>query len=57
LNLKNNLGSQRAIIAGLSYLKIGLKKVIVMDSDGKDNPVVIKKMLDISKKIGKNYCC
>jgi len=51
LNLKNNLGSQRAIIVGLSYLyKIGLKKVIVMDSDGEDNPVVIKKILDISKK-------
>jgi len=51
INLKNNLGSQRAIIIGLSYLKkINSKKVIIMDADGEDNPLLIKKMLNISNK-------
>jgi hypothetical protein len=56
INLKENCGSQRAIAIGLNYLKI--KKynspIIIIDSDGEDNPNLIKKMLEYSKKY-KNY--
>lgn len=56
INLKENCGSQRAIAIGLNYLKI--KKynspIIIIDSDGEDNPYLIKKMLEYSKKY-KNY--
>jgi hypothetical protein len=52
VNLKENCGSQRAIAIGLNYIKI--KKynspVIIIDSDGEDNPDLIKKILDYSKK-------
>ena len=51
INLKSNLGSQRAIIVGLSYLKkVNTKKVIIMDSDGEDNPALISKILNMSNK-------
>lgn len=40
INLKKNLGHQRAIASGLSYINKNLKseKVIIMDSDGEDQP-------------------
>jgi len=51
VNLKKNLGSQRAITVGLSFLKkINTDKVIIMDSDGEDNPALIQKMLNLSKE-------
>jgi glycosyltransferase involved in cell wall biosynthesis len=40
LSLRRNLGHQRAIAAGLSYIeaKIGCEYVVVMDADGEDDP-------------------
>ncbi len=48
LTLKKNLGSQKAIAAGLNYLKKSKKKffVTIMDADGEDNPKEIEKMLN-----------
>ena len=46
--LKKNLGSQKSIAVGLSYLK-KLKSnffITVMDGDGEDSPYEIKKMLN-----------
>ena len=52
INLKKNIGSQRCIAVGLSYIKRNYlnSNVIIMDGDGEDNPVLIKKLLDFSKK-------
>lgn len=57
--LKNsiNLGSQRSIAIGLKYIKKKYKKnynLIVIDSDGQDNPLGIKKLID---KFNKTNCC
>ena len=52
LSLKKNVGSQKSIAIGLNYLK-KLKKdfyITVMDGDGEDNPLEIKKMLSKAKK-------
>ena len=52
IKLNNNLGSQRAIAMGLKYVqKFYLKnyKLIIMDSDGQDNPNGILKMITKSK--------
>ena len=47
LNLKKNVGSQIAIFSALSYLSKNniLGDVIILDSDGEDNPNFIKKLL------------
>jgi len=47
-----NLGSQKSIAIGLSYLKKFNNNfyITVMDSDGEDNPSEIKKMLTLAKK-------
>lgn len=48
LNLNNNMGHQRAISIGLSYLNeqnLVFDAVIVMDSDGEDRPQDIKKLI------------
>lgn len=48
LNLNNNMGHQRAISIGLSYLNEQNEEfdaVIVMDSDGEDRPQDIKKLI------------
>ena len=53
LNLKKNVGSQKAIFFGLKYLQKILKKNIskstisVLDSDGEDNPKIIKNLIKI----------
>ncbi len=50
--LKKNLGSQKAIAIGLSYLK-KIKEnffITVMDSDGEDDPLQVKKMLKLAIK-------
>ena len=50
--LKKNLGSQKAIAVGLSYLK-PIKEnffVTVMDSDGEDDPLQVRKMLNVAIK-------
>ena len=52
LNLKKNLGSQRALAIGLKYLSL-LKKetnIILMDADGEDDPNLLKKIIDSSKR-------
>ena len=52
LRLKKNAGSQRAIGLGLKHLsKIKSHNIIVvMDSDGEDDPEQINKMIDKAKK-------
>ena len=52
INLKKNIGSQRCIAVGLSYIKRNYlnSNVIIMDGDGEDNPSLIKKLLNLSKK-------
>ena len=53
LTLKKNVGSQKAIFFGLKYLQKKLKKnnlastISVLDSDGEDNPRMIKKMIKL----------
>lgn len=51
INLKTNLGSQKAISIGLKYL-LNLKKkfiITVMDSDGEDDPSKINEMIKAAK--------
>ena len=52
LNLKKNLGSQRALAIGLKYLSTLEKEanIILMDADGEDDPNLLKKIIDSSKK-------
>jgi hypothetical protein len=47
LNIKKNVGSQIAIFTALSYLSKNniLSDIIILDSDGEDNPNFIKKLL------------
>lgn len=49
INLKRNMGHQRAIAAGLIYVNThyAAKQIVVMDSDGEDKPDSIPKMLDV----------
>jgi polyisoprenyl-phosphate glycosyltransferase len=53
LNLKKNIGSQKAIATALKYLSKDNKnindKFIIMDSDGEDDPGKIKKILNLLK--------
>lgn len=56
LKLKRNVGHQKAIAIGLSYVKNYLnkdQKVIVMDSDGEDPPSSIKELINTSESL--NY--
>ncbi len=51
LNLSTNVGHQRAIAIGLSYINDNLKDydgIVVIDSDGEDNPNDIKALLNKS---------
>ena len=53
LNLKKNIGSQKAIATGLKYLAKNKKKqkhFIIMDSDGEDDPKKIIKIINIINK-------
>ncbi len=52
VNLKENLGSQKAISIGLEYINSLRKKsiIIVMDCDGEDDPSKINIMIDKAKK-------
>ena len=51
LNLKKNVGSQKAIFFGLKYLQKKIKKknnetiISILDSDGEDNPNMVKKLI------------
>ncbi len=59
LNLNNNMGHQRAITIGLSYVEDNVPEVdsvIVMDCDGEDRPIDVDKLIETlinndSKKI------
>ena len=54
INLKKNLGSQKAISVGLNYLKNKKNSIIsIIDSDGEDDPNQILKMLETAKKNSK----
>ena len=52
INLKKNIGSQRCIAVGLSYIQRNYlnSNVIIMDGDGEDNPLLIKKLLNFSRE-------
>lgn len=48
LRLKRNVGHQRAIAIGLSYVADqlpGVERIVVMDSDGEDNPATVAALL------------
>lgn len=48
LSLRRNLGHQRALAIGLSYIerRIGPEAVVVMDGDGEDAPQDVPRLLD-----------
>ena len=50
LTLRNNLGHQRAIACGLCFIKENIlcDNIIIMDSDGEDNPADIEKLFKFS---------
>ena len=50
---KKNLGSQKSIWIGFKYLKTIKKKsiIIVIDSDGEDDPKKIKELINLAQKI------
>ena len=54
INLKSNIGSQKAIAIGLKFISNNLQKFgkdfIIMDSDGEDDYSKINKILHITKK-------
>ena len=55
INLNKNVGSQRAIAIGLKYISQTCKKdekkiIIIMDSDGQDDPQILNKIIEINKK-------
>ena len=54
LNLRKNIGSQKAIATGLKYINRFYKKkddkFIIMDSDGEDDPKKIKEIIQLVKK-------
>lgn len=54
LELRRNLGHQRAIAVGLTYLYQHLKPsaVVVMDGDGEDDPGDVPRLIDKSKAEG-----
>ncbi|NEQ02410.1 glycosyltransferase [Moorena sp. SIO3F7] len=56
LRLRRNLGHQRAIAVGLSYVysHSDCDWVVVMDGDGEDNPFAIEHLLNVSDKTGNN---
>lgn len=56
LRLRRNLGHQRAIVIGLSYIYCNLTCdwVVVMDGDGEDNPFEIERLLQASQNANNN---
>ena len=55
INLKKNIGSQKAIYVGLKYLQGILKAnndiiISILDSDGEDDPKVLKKLIKITER-------
>ncbi|MDM9383451.1 glycosyltransferase [Chlorogloeopsis sp. ULAP01] len=56
LRLRRNLGHQRAIAVGLSYVyhHLNCNCVVVMDGDGEDNPFEIERLLNAFDKTGRD---
>jgi hypothetical protein len=56
LTLRRNLGHQRALAIGLSYIEANLpcRAVVVMDGDGEDAPADVVKLLDRFEAEGGN---
>lgn len=54
LRLRRNLGHQRAIAVGLSYVyhHLTCDLVVVMDGDGEDSPFAIEHLLSVSEQVG-----
>lgn len=53
INLYENVGSQRAIALGLRFISEKFQnqdKVIIIDSDGQDNPNIIPEIIELSEK-------
>jgi heme/copper-type cytochrome/quinol oxidase subunit 4 len=55
INLKKNIGSQGCIAVGLNFIKKNYTgcNIILMDGDGEDNPNIVRKLIDLSKKYPK----
>lgn len=54
INLRKNIGSQRAIAIGLKYIlenseETEERMIITMDSDGQDDPAAINKLIELSQ--------
>ena len=54
-NFNKNIGSQRAIAIGLKYISQidendEKKMIIIMDSDGQDDPGILDKINEVNKK-------
>ena len=56
INLKRNVGSQKAIFIGLQYIKKQnfSSTITIMDSDGEDDPVKVAKLINLSQKFKKH---
>lgn len=54
LELKRNLGHQRAIAVGLSYIEANIlcQAIVVMDGDGEDNPKDVLRLIEKCAKEG-----
>ncbi len=52
INLRKNLGSQRALAIGLKHIANDNEKtkIILMDADGEDDPSMLKEIINFSKK-------
>jgi len=55
INFNKNIGSQRAIAIGLKYISQinednKEKMIVIMDSDGQDDPEILNKIIEINKK-------
>lgn len=55
LNLKKNVGSQKAIYIGLRFIQKKIKSsekniISILDSDGEDNPRIVKKLINLVEK-------
>ena len=54
LQLRRNLGHQRAIAVGLAYIweHVPCERVVLMDSDGEDDPSDVPRLLDRFDEVG-----
>ena len=55
INLRKNVGSQKAIYVGLKFVQNLIRSskdsiISILDSDGEDNPKIVKKLIEIAEK-------